>query len=132
MIGKASQWMVMQGKIRRQWSERVILVGPDECQSDKHSLDLNNLPGDSNNEGRLQVRKEVIKHRNILGKSCYHRIKCTAATFLAALMWKRPLNSVINRYRSQKVRKATQQDRYLSARLDDKQVDDGNGLEETI
>ena len=29
-----------------------------------------------------------------LRKSCYHRIKCTAATFLAALMWRGPLNSV--------------------------------------
>ena len=30
-----------------------------------------------------------------LSKSCPHHIKYTAATFLAALMWRRPLNSVI-------------------------------------
>ena len=47
-------------------------------------------------------------HGNILGKSCYHRIKCIAAAFLAALMWRRPLNSVFNHYRSQKTGKATQ------------------------
>ena len=29
-----------------------------------------------------------------LSKSCHHYIKCTAAAFLAALMWRRPLNSV--------------------------------------
>ena len=29
-----------------------------------------------------------------LRKSCYHRIKCTEATFLAAFMWRRPLNNI--------------------------------------
>ena len=47
-------------------------------------------------------------------------------------MQRRPVNSVFNHYRSQKARKDAQQDRYLSAGLDDEQVDDGNGLEETI
>ena len=93
---------------------------------------MGNLLGDSSNEDRLQVRKEVIMTQKYLGESYYHRIKCTAAAFLAALTWRRPLNSVFNHYRSQKVRKAAQYDRYLSARLDDKQVDDGNGLEEII
>ena len=27
-------------------------------------------------------------------ESCHHRIKCTAATLLAAFMWRRPLNSI--------------------------------------
>ena len=31
-----------------------------------------------------------------LRKSCYHRIQCTAATFLAAFIWRRPLNSVVS------------------------------------
>ena len=35
-------------------------------------------------------RKEIQKY---LRESCYHRIKCTTATFLAAFMWRRPLNS---------------------------------------
>ena len=52
--------------------------------------------------------------------------ECTTAAFLAALMWRRPLNSVFNHYRPQKTRKAAQQDRYLSVGLDDKQVDDWN------
>ena len=29
-----------------------------------------------------------------LSKSCHHHIECTTTTFLAALMWRRPLNSV--------------------------------------
>ena len=53
--------MVASGKSRRPWSERVILLGPDKCQSSKHSVDLGNLPGNSNNEDRLQTRKKVIK-----------------------------------------------------------------------
>ena len=35
-------------------------------------------------------RKETQKY---LRERCHHRIKCTAATFLAAFMWRRPLNS---------------------------------------
>ena len=35
-------------------------------------------------------RKETQKY---LRKNCYHHIKCTIATFLAAFIWRRPLNS---------------------------------------
>ena len=59
-------------------------------------------------------------------KRCYHHIKCIIAAFLAALMWKRSLNSVFNYYHPQKIKKAAQEDRDLSAELDDKQVDGGN------
>ena len=58
--------MVAQGKVRRQWSERVILLRPDKCQSGKDLLDLGNLPGDSSNEDRLQVRKEMIRTQKYL------------------------------------------------------------------
>ena len=67
-----------------------------------------------------------------MGKSCYHRIKCITAAFLAALMWRRPLNSVFNHYHSSKIRKVVQEDRDLSGGLDEKQVDDENELERTI
>ncbi|XP_065617077.1 uncharacterized protein LOC112015301 [Quercus suber] len=40
---------------------------------------------------------EDDKNREISkGKSCYHRIKCTAATFLATLIWRKPLNSAVS------------------------------------
>ena len=61
-----------------------------------------------------------------MGKSYYHHIKCITATFLAVLMWRRPLNSVFNYYYPQKIRKAAGVYRDLSAGLDDKQVDGGN------
>ena len=37
-------------------------------------------------------RKETQKY---LRESYHHRIKCTAATFLAAFIWRKPLNSTI-------------------------------------
>ena len=58
----------MQGKVRKQRSKRVILLGPDECQSSKHLLDLGNLPRDSSNEDKIQVRKEVIRTWKHLGE----------------------------------------------------------------
>ena len=58
--------MVALGKSRRLWFERVILLGLDEYQSSRHSVDLGNLPGDSNNEDRLQVRTEMIRIQKYL------------------------------------------------------------------
>ena len=53
MTGKVQELIVVSGKGRKPWSERVILLGPNECQSSRHSIDLGNLLGDSNNEDRL-------------------------------------------------------------------------------
>ena len=58
--------MVASGKGRRPWSERVILLRLDEYQSSRHSGDLGNLLGDSNNEDRLQARTEVIRIQKYL------------------------------------------------------------------
>ena len=71
--------MVGQGKVRRQWSERAILLGPDECQTGKHLLDLGNLPGDSNNEDRLRVCKEMIR-RNYCVLPEYHKCMLPSLT----------------------------------------------------
>ena len=38
--------------------------------------------------------KDEKKTQKYPVESYYHRIKCTAAIFLAAFMWKRPLNNV--------------------------------------
>ena len=66
MTGKVPKPIVVSGKSRRSWSERVILLGPDECQSSRHSVDLGNLPGDSNNEDRLHAHKKVIRIQKYL------------------------------------------------------------------
>ena len=39
--------------------------------------------------------REGRKPKKYLMKNCHHRIKCTAATFSVAFMWKRPLNSTV-------------------------------------
>ena len=41
------------------------------------------------------TRIRVMGTQKYLRKSCYHCIKCTTATFLAALIWRRPLNSAV-------------------------------------
>ena len=66
MTGKIPEQMVATGKSRRPWSKRVVLLGPDECQSSKRSIDLGNLPRDSNNEDRLQARMEMIRIQKYL------------------------------------------------------------------
>ena len=47
-------------------------------------------------------------------------------------MWRKLLNSVFNHYHPQKIRKAAEDDRDLSAGLDDKQVDGGMNGEDYI
>ena len=68
MFGKAAWGGAAQGNVQKHWSKRVILLGPDECQSGELLLDLNKLPGRSSNEDRLQRCKEGIKTRKYLGK----------------------------------------------------------------
>ena len=58
--------MVASGKSRRSRFKSIILLGPDEYQSSRHSSDLGNLPGDSNNEDKLQARMEVIRIQKYL------------------------------------------------------------------
>ena len=58
----------MQGNVQRHWSEIVILLEPDECQSGEFLLDLSKLLGRSNNEDRLQRCKEEIRTWKYLGK----------------------------------------------------------------
>ena len=66
MTGRVSEPIVVSRKSRRPWSERVILLGLDEFQSSRHSVDLDNLLGDSNNEDRLQACKKVIRIQKYL------------------------------------------------------------------
>ena len=47
-------------------SEEVNLLGQDEYQSSKHSGDLDNLLGGSNDEDRLQSRTERIRIQKYL------------------------------------------------------------------
>ena len=53
--------MVVSGKNERPRFEKVIFLGPDKYQSSRHSGDLGNLLGDSNNKDKLQACTETIK-----------------------------------------------------------------------
>ena len=68
MTGNVPKPIVVSRKKRRPWPERVILLGPDECQSSRYLVDLGNLPGDFNNEDRLQAHKKVIRIQKYLRK----------------------------------------------------------------
>ena len=66
MLGNAPQQVVVQRNVEKHQFERVILLRLDECQSSELHLDLGNLPRNSSNEDRLQVRKEMIRIQKYL------------------------------------------------------------------
>ena len=76
------------------WSEEELLLRHDECSSSIYSSNKNDPLGSSNDRDvpHEHTRRETQKY---LRKNCYHCIKCTAATFLAAFIWRRPLNSAV-------------------------------------
>ena len=80
MTGKVPKPIVVSRKSRRPWSKRVILLGPDECRSSRHSVDLGNLPKDSNNEDSLQARKKVIRIQKYLREKLPppHQMHCSS------------------------------------------------------
>ena len=53
------------------------------------------LLGSSSDKDVYYKRVRMIGTYKYLRESCYHRIECTATTFLAALMLRRPLNSAV-------------------------------------
>ena len=76
------------------WSKEEYLLWYE-----KYSLNMyfNNQGDILRNSSDRDVHHEHTRRRETqkyLRESCYHRINCTAATFLTAFMWRRPLNSV--------------------------------------
>ena len=77
------------------WSEEEYLFRHDKYSSNMYSRYHSDLPWNSNDR---DVHHEHTRRRGTqkyLRESCYHRIECTAATFLTTFMWKRPLNSIV-------------------------------------
>ena len=70
-----------------------LLLGYDVYSSSMYSSNQSDPPR-SSNDGDVPHehtrRKEIQEYQR---ESCRHRIKCIAATFLAAFMWRKPLNS---------------------------------------
>ena len=77
------------------WFEEEYLFRYNKYSLNMYSRYHDNLPWSSNDR---DVHHEHTRRRGIqkyLRESCYHHIKYTAATFLTAFMWKRPLNSIV-------------------------------------
>ena len=75
-------------------SEGKDILGYNKYSSNMYSNDQSDLPRSSIDR---DVHHEHTRRRGTqkyLKKSCYYRIECTLATFLATLMWRRPLNSI--------------------------------------
>ena len=73
-------------------SEEEFLIGYDKYSSDICPNDESDLYRSSSDRDVSHEHTRRKGTQKYLRKSCYHRIKCTKATFLAAFMWRRPLN----------------------------------------
>ena len=77
-------------------------LSEEECllrqAKNRSSINLNNqgnLPGRFSDKDMSQKRtRKKETPRKYLRESYYHRIKYITATFLAAFMWRKPLNNV--------------------------------------
>ena len=76
------------------WSEEEYLLGHDKYNSNTYSSNHGDLPRSSSDKDMYHKRIRMMGTQKYLRKNCYHHIECTAATFLAAFMLRRPLNSV--------------------------------------
>ena len=76
------------------WSEEEYLIRHDKYVSNTCSNDHDDLLGSSNNKDVCHERPRMMETQKYLRESCYHCIECTVATFVAAFMLRRPLNSV--------------------------------------
>ena len=75
-------------------SEEEYLLELDKYVSNTYSNDHDDLPGSSSDKDAYHERPRMMRLQKYLRESCYHRIECIAATFLATFMLRRPLNSI--------------------------------------
>ena len=74
------------------WPEEEFLLGYDKYRLDMCFNDESDLHRSSSNRDVPYEHTRRKGTQKYLRKSCYYRIKCTETTFLAAFIWKRPLN----------------------------------------
>ena len=77
------------------WSEEEFLLGYDKYSSNMYFNNQGDLPRSSNDRDVHHGHTRRRGTQKYLKESCYHRIECIAATFLAAFIWRRPLNSTV-------------------------------------
>ena len=76
-------------------SKEEYLFRHDKYNSNMYSNNQGDLPGSSSDKGVHHKRIRMMGTQKYLRESCYHHIEYTTATFLAAFMLRRPLNSVV-------------------------------------
>ena len=75
--------------------EEECLLGSAKNRSNTGPNDQGDIPGNlSDKDVPQKCAREKKTLEKYLKESCYYCIKCTAATFLAAFMWGRPLNNI--------------------------------------
>ena len=77
------------------WSEEEYLLGHDKYSSNMYSSNHSDLPGSSSDKDVHHKHIRIMETQKYLWESCYHRIECTTATFMAAFMLRKPLNSAV-------------------------------------
>ena len=75
------------------WSEEEYLLGQAKHRSDIDPNDQSDLRGSSSDRDVHHEHTRRKGTQKYLRENCYHRIECTAATFLTAFIWRKPLNS---------------------------------------
>ena len=77
------------------WSKEEYFLRHDKYSLNMYSSNYGDLPGSSSDKDVHHKRIRMMRIQKYLRKSCYHRIECTATTFLIAFMWRRLINSVV-------------------------------------
>ena len=67
------------------WSDEEYLLGHDKYISNTYSNNHDDLPGSSSDKDVHHECIRIMETYKYLRESYFHRIECTAATFLAAL-----------------------------------------------
>ena len=75
------------------WSEEEYLLRYDKYSSNMYSNNRGDLLGSSSDKDVHHKRIRMMGTQKYLRESYYHRIECTAATFLAIFMLRRSLNN---------------------------------------
>ena len=75
------------------WSEEEYPLRYDKYNSNMYSNNRGDLLGSSSDKDVHHKRIRMMGTQKYLRESYYHRIECTAATFLATFMLRRSLNN---------------------------------------
>ena len=94
--GWIGQVQNLTSKIRMgEWSKEEYLLEQAKHGSNVYPKVQGNLPGSSNDRGVYLKCTRRLGAQKYLRKSCCHSIECSTANFLAAFMWRRPLNNSV-------------------------------------